>query len=111
MKEINNLVSRECFGELPYKSLTDKDTKQALPILMFMLLKCDGRLKSRGCANGRSQCLWTTKQEVSSPTPAFEALKHILAIIGLEARDVASFDLPAQFLQTDMDEILYLKIT
>ena len=47
---------------------------------------------------------------MSSPTPAFEALKYVLAIIGVEARDVASFDLPTQFLQTDMDEVLYLKI-
>ena len=52
----------------------------------------------------------TTKQEASSPTPAFEAFKYILAIIGLEACDVVSFNLLAQFLQTDMDEILYPKI-
>ena len=78
---------------------------------MFMLLKQDGRLKSRRCADGHPQCLWTTKQKVSSPTPAFEALKYVFAIIGLEACDVTSFALSAQFLQTDMDEVLYLKIT
>ena len=51
------------------------------------------------------------QKNVPSPTPAFEALKYVLAIIGFEARDVVSFDLPAQFLQTDMHEVLYLKIT
>ena len=76
-----------------------------------MLFKRDGELKSRGCTYGHTQRLWITKQDVSSPTPAFEALKCILAIIGLEARDVTSFDLPAQLLQTDMDEILHLKVT
>jgi len=78
---------------------------------MFMLVKRDGRLKSRGCADGRPQRLWTTKQDNSSPTPAIEAIKYILAVIALEERDVASFDLPAQFLQTDMDTLLFLKVT
>ena len=111
MKEIHNLVSRECFDEVSYKSLSDTNKKQALPILMFMLLKQDGRLKSRGCTDRHPRRLWTTKQEVSLPTPAFEALKYVFAIIGLEACDVTSFALSAQFLQTDMDEVLYLKIT
>eukprot|EP00536_Pseudo-nitzschia_multiseries_P000748 jgi/Psemu1/1685/gm1.1685_g len=86
--------------------------KQAQPILMFMLVKCDGQLKSRGCTDGRPQCLWTNKQDNSSPaTPAAEALKYILAINGMENQDVAVFDLPAQFLQTDMDTLLFLKVT
>ena len=111
LNEINNLVSPEYFDEVPFKTLTDKQKKQTLSILMLMLLKQDGKQESQGCADGRTQYLWTSNQEILSPTPAFEALKYILAIIGLEAHDVASFDLPAQFLQTDMDKILHLKIT
>jgi hypothetical protein len=68
-------------------------------------------LKTRGCADGRPQRLWTNKQDVSSPTPAIECIKYILAIIAFERRDVASFDLPAQFLQTEMKELLHLRIT
>eukprot|EP00536_Pseudo-nitzschia_multiseries_P017800 jgi/Psemu1/52590/gm1.52590_g len=93
------------------ESISSEDKKWALPILMFMVLKRCGKLKSRGCADGRPQRLWTTKQEVSSPTPTVELIKYILAINALERRGVASFDLPAQFLQTNMDESLYLKIT
>ena len=78
---------------------------------MFMILKRDGKLKSRGCADGRPQRLWTSKQEVPSPTPAVETLKYVLAFIALEDRDAATFDLPAQFLQTDMEELLYLEVT
>ena len=48
---------------------------------------------------------------MSSPTPAVEALKYVLAVIALEDRNAASFDLPAQFLHTDMEELLHLKIT
>lgn len=46
-----------------------------------------------------------------SPTPAIEALKYVLALCTLERRGVASFDLPAQFLQTEMGELLHLRIT
>eukprot|EP00536_Pseudo-nitzschia_multiseries_P009170 jgi/Psemu1/22536/gm1.22536_g len=49
-------------------------------------------------------------EDNASPTPAIEPLKYILAVIAMEGRDVASFDLPGQFLQTDMDELLHLKI-
>jgi hypothetical protein len=111
MKEINNLVVRDCFGEVEYESLTPKQRKLSLPILMFMTMKRDGTLKTRGCADGRPQRLWTNKQDVSSPTPAIECIKYILAIIAFERRDVASFDLPAQFLQTEMKELLHLRIT
>eukprot|EP00536_Pseudo-nitzschia_multiseries_P010625 jgi/Psemu1/203784/e_gw1.332.17.1 len=82
MKEINNLVSRDCFGEVDQESLTTEQKRRALPILMFMLVKRDGRLKSRGCADGRPQRLWTTKQDNSSPTPAIEAIKKLDTIYG-----------------------------
>ena len=110
MKEIHNLVDRDCFGEVAYKTLSREDRKYALVILMFMNLKQNGVLKTQGCADGRPQRLWTKKHEVSSPTPANESLRYILATIAFERRDAASFDLPGQFLQTEMDQILYLKI-
>ena len=111
MKEINNLVDRDCFGETDYDALTPRQKKMALPILMFMIMKRNGELKTRGCADGRPQRLWTDKATVSSPTPAIECIKYILAVIAFEKRDVASFDLPAQFLQTEMDELIHLRIT
>ena len=110
MKEVKNLVSRECFGEVDYDSLTAEQKRNALPILMFMVEKRNGILKTRGCADGRRQRLWTDKNDVSSPTPSIESIKYILALIALERRDVATFDLPAQFLQTEMEETLYLAI-
>ena len=77
-----------------------------------MIMKKDGTLKSQGCIDGRPQWLWTKKEDVASPTPpATESLKFILALIANEDRDAASFDLPGQFLQTDMEETLYLKLS
>lgn len=111
MKEIHNLVSRECFREVEQDSLMSGENKHALPILMYMLVKRDGRLKSRGRTDGRPQRLWTNKQDSPSPTSAIEALKYMLAISAMEGCGVTSFDLPSQFLETDMDALLHLKIT
>eukprot|EP00536_Pseudo-nitzschia_multiseries_P018072 jgi/Psemu1/54022/gm1.54022_g len=57
MKEIHNLVSQDCFEEVNQNTMTSDHRQQALPILMFMLMKRDARLKSRGCADGRPQQL------------------------------------------------------
>ena len=90
---------------------------RALPILMFMIMKRNGMLKSRGVANGSLQRLYTNKDDCSSPTPDFYAFKYIIAVIAKEGRDCATVDLPGFFLQTeqektdDKDKELLLKLT
>jgi len=73
-----------------------------------MLEKRNVDLKTRRCADKRRQRLWTDKIDVSSPTPVIEAIIHMLAVSTFEERDVSYFDLPAQFLQTKLDEVLFL---
>ena len=111
MKEIINLTDNDCFGETEYEKLSQEAKDKALPILMFMVLKRNGSLKTRGCANGSVQRLYTNKEDVSSPTPDFYAFKFICAVIAREGRDAASVDLPGFFLQTDQDELILLKVT
>ena len=111
MKEIINLTDNNCFGETEYEKLSQEAKDKALPILMFMVLKRNGSLKTRGCANGSVQRLYTNKEDVSSPTPDFYAFKFVCAVIAREGRDAASVDLPGFFLQTDQDELILLKLT
>jgi hypothetical protein len=111
MKEIINLTDNDCFGETKYEELSQEAKDKALPILMFMVLKRNGSLKTRGCANGSVQRLYTNKEDVSSPTPDFYAFKFVAAVIAREGRDAASVDLPGFFLQTDQDELILLKVT
>lgn len=103
MKEIKNLVKNECFGVLEYEKLTQEMEDKALPILMFMIIKRNGLLKTRGVADGSVQRLYTNKDDVSSPTPDFYSFKYICAIIAKECRDVATVDLPGFSLQTEQD--------
>ena len=113
LKEINNLTSNECFGEVAYETLTQRQKDRALPILMFMIMKRNGDIKTRGVANGSLQRVYTNKDECSSPTPDFYAFKYIIAMIAKENRDCATVDLPGFFLQTEQEENsdLLLKLT
>ena len=113
LKEIGNLTGNECFGEIDYSSLTQEMKDRALPILMFMIMKRNGDLKSRGVANGSLQRLYTNKDDCLLPTPDFYAFKYIIAVIAKEDRDCATVDLPGFFLQieADKDKQLILKLT
>ena len=111
MNELNQLVIRDIFEEINFHSLTEQQKKEALPILLFLTLKQDGKtVKGRACTDGRMQRLWTKKEDVSSPTISFEALLYECMVAALEKRDNATLDLPGHFLQTDMDELIILKI-
>ena len=70
---------------------------------MFLKKKRCGRIKGRGCADGRKQRLTTNKDDVSAPTVSTEALMLTCAIDALEERDVATVDVPAAFMQADME--------
>ena len=112
MKEILNLTEKnDCFGEIEYESIQSHRKDKALPVLVFMITKRNVSLKTRGCANGSSQKLYTKKNEVSSPTSDFYAFKYRCAVIAKEKRDAATVDLPGYFLQTDQDQDLLLKLT
>ena len=113
MKEIENLTSNECFGETDYDKLTQTQKDRALPILMFMIMKRNGKVKTRGCARGDLQRVYTNKEDCSSPTPDYYAFKYIIALIAKEGRDCATVDLPGFFLQTEQEEDsdLMLKLT
>ena len=111
LKEIANLTDNECFGEIAYNTLTQEMKDQALPILMFMIMKRNGNIKSRGVANGSVQRAYTDKEDCSSPTPDYYAFKYIIAVIAKEGRDCATVDLPGFFLQTEQEEEILLKLT
>ena len=83
------MTRQKVFGEVVYELLTAQQKKWALPILLFMVMKRNGTLKSRACADGCQQQLWTNKEEVSSPTPSIEAIRYTMIVDAQENRDVA----------------------
>ena len=104
IKEIKNLTWNECFSEVENKILTQEMKDQALPILMFMIMKRNGDIKTRGVANGIFQRVYTDKDTCSSPTPDFYAVKYMVSTIAREGRDCVTVDLPGFSLQTESED-------
>ena len=89
--------------------LTSAQRRSALQYLMFLKEKRCGKIKGRGCADGRPQRLYKTKEETSSPTIFIESLFLTCLIDAAEARCVATCDVPGAFMQADIDEEVHVK--
>jgi hypothetical protein len=77
---------------------------------MFLKKKGCGMIKRRGCADGRKQQAYTSKEESSSPTVATESLMLSCIIDAKEGRVVATADIPNAFMQADMEGKVLMKM-
>ena len=92
------------------EQLTREQRKASLQYLMFLKKKRCGKIKGRGCADGRKQRLYTKKEDASAPTVSLEALLISCVIDAKEQRDVATVDIPGAFMQADMDELVHIRL-
>ena len=66
---------------------------------MFLKRKRSGKMKGRGCADGRPQRDYITKEESSSHTVSLYALMGSCVMDALDDRRVITVDIPGAFLQ------------
>jgi hypothetical protein len=90
--------------------MTREEKSKALNYLMFLKKKRCGRIKGRGCADGRKQRLYKTKEEMSTPMVAIESLFLTCTIDAKERRTVVTTDIPGAFMQTDVDEVIHVRL-
>ena len=83
---------------------------KALGYLIFLKEKRNGDIKGRGCADGRPQRLFKSKEETSSPTAITESIFITGLIDAQENRDVAIVDIPGAFLQTNASSNTIIKL-
>jgi hypothetical protein len=76
---------------------------------MFLTKKRFGKIKARGCADGRKQREMANKEDASAPTVSIEAVMLSATIDAMEERDVATVDIPGAFMQADIDEVVHVK--
>ena len=107
LNEMKQLHDRDVIEPKSPNMLTNEEKKQALHYLMFLKKKRCGRIKGRGCADGRRQRIYKTKEEISALTLAIESLFLSSVIDAKEERSVVTLDIPGAFMQADMDEVLY----
>jgi len=102
VKELkDNLIGRGCLEMLDPHEVTNEIRKIALSYLMFLKRKRNGIIKGRGCADGRPQRDYITKNESRSPTVSLYALMASCVLDAIEHRNVITVDIPGAFLQGD----------
>ena len=109
-EELQQLHDRKVMEPVAADSLTYAEKKKALEYLMFLKEKRTGKIKGRGCADGRKQRVYTAKEEASSPTVSIESIMLTSVIDALEGRHVATADIPGAFMQADMDEVVHMRL-
>jgi hypothetical protein len=108
--ELKQLHDRDVIVPVHAGDLTRQEKQRALAYLMFLKQKRCGRIKGRGCADGRKQRIYKSKQEISSPTVSIESVFLTCTIDAKEGRDVATCDVPGAFMQTDIDELIHVRM-
>ncbi len=108
--ELQQLYDQKVMSPADKYDLTAKERKGALRYLLFLKEKRCGRIKGRGCADGRKQWIYKTKEEASAPTVATESLMLSCVIDAKERRTVVTADIPGAFMQADMDELVHMKL-
>ena len=109
-RSLNNwFIEKSCMEKNP-STLTREEKRSALKYLMFLKQKRCGRVKGRGCADGRKQRIYKTKEETSSPTISIESLFLTCIVDALEKRHVITCDIPGAFMQAEMDEVVHVKL-
>ena len=112
LKELRQIHDMHVITPKHPSEMTKEDIKRALPYLMFLKRKRCGKIKGRGCADGRGQREFISKDEASSPTASLYAIIMTSVIDAIEGRYVVTTDIPGAFLQTEMpeEEVVYIKI-
>ena len=110
-KEMKQLDYLEVMSPVKAHMMTPTEKKNSLAYLMFLKQKRCGTIKARGCADGRKQRLWKNKEDTTSPTVAVESLFMSCAIDAKERRHVYTVDIPGAFMQADIDEDVYVRMT
>ena len=97
-KEMRQLHDRDVMKPVHKGCLTPKQRKEALAYLMFLKRKRCGKIKGRGCADGRKQRAHITKEESTAPTVSTEAAFLTAVIHVMEGRSVVVLDVPGAFM-------------
>ena len=66
-KEMRQLHDRGVMTPVQKESLTSEQRKEALAYLMFLKRKRCGKVKGRGCTDGRKQRAYIAKEEATAP--------------------------------------------
>ena len=105
---MQQLHDRKVMQPVSQKDLSPEQKKEALGYLIFLKKKRCGTIKGQGCADGRNQRAYITKEQSTSPTISTEAVFLTAVVDAWENRKVTVFDVPGAFMQVDLDELVHV---
>jgi hypothetical protein len=108
--ELRQLHNQDVMEPVNKYDLTAEERRGALRYLMFLKEKRCRKIKGCGCADGRPQRDYMTKEDTSSPTVATEALILTCLVDAIKGRDVATCDIPGAFMQSKMEGKAVMKL-
>ena len=107
-KLLQQFHDRRVFEPKKPQDLSYEQLRRSMAYMMFLKLKRDDvTIKGRVFAYGRKQQDWISKEYISSPTVFTEGLMLLSMIEAMEGREVATTDIPGDFLQTDSGKGIY----
>ena len=83
--------------------MTKFQKKAAPQYLIFLKQKVCGKKKGGGCVDGRKKLKYLTNDYISAPTVEIESIFLIFLIDAVEHQEVATVDIPGEFMQSDME--------
>ena len=109
--EMMQLHDQEVMRPVTSAELSPSQKHEALAYLMFLKRKCCGKIKGRGCVDGRKQCNKISKHESTSPTVSTESVFLSAVIDAHDQCMVKVVDVPGAFMQADMDDLVHVCFT
>ncbi len=110
LAELRQLKDLDVFKAVHASSLTEQQKREALREITMLKEKRNGILKSRTCADGRSQRGRYTKEQTASPTLSNDSAMLILITAAIEGRDVAIADVAGAYLKAEMTDFVLMKL-
>ena len=88
MKELGQLVNRNCWKGIHVSELSESEKKKAVEAMMLLALKHTGEVKGRYVYKGNDTRGWLTREETASPTASLEGILVTCVIDAHEDRDI-----------------------
>ena len=112
---MKQLHDRVVFEPISRNDLTGQKNKRAMEILIFLVMKRSGKIKSGMVANGSTQREYIDRDDTDGPTSARDSIIITGVIEAKQVRYVMINDFPNDFVQTpdpkdEGDEIIITKI-
>jgi hypothetical protein len=110
ISEMQQLHNMECMEPKATQMLSCEEKIVSLRYLMFLKQKRCRRIKGRECADGHKHRLYKTKAETSALTVAIKSMFLTSVVDAKEGRHVISLEIPGAFMQTDIDELIHVRL-